>query len=58
MNMATLIKKNTYLGLRFSFRDLVHYQHGEKHEDMQADMDLEKELIVLHLKPLVRELLC
>jgi hypothetical protein len=38
------------LGLAYSFRDSVHYHHGEKYGCMQADMVLE-ELRVLHLDP-------
>lgn len=37
-----------YLGLAYSFRGLVHYQHGGKHGGKQADMVLGKELRVLH----------
>jgi hypothetical protein len=44
---ATLIS----LGLAYSFRDSVHYHHGKKHNSIQADMVLEKELRVLHLDP-------
>jgi hypothetical protein len=51
MNVATLIKENIYLGLAYSFRDLVHYHRGKKHSRMQADMVLEKLLRVLHLDP-------
>jgi hypothetical protein len=41
---ATLIKDN------ISFRGLVHY-HGRKHGSLQANVELEKELRVLHLDP-------
>jgi hypothetical protein len=37
------------LGLPYSFKGLVHYLHGEKHGNMQAEMLLEKELTALHL---------
>jgi hypothetical protein len=37
------------LGLAYSFRGLVHYQHGRKHDSKQADTVLEKELRVLQL---------
>jgi hypothetical protein len=37
------------LGLVYSFRGSVHYHHGRKHGDMQADMELENKLKVLHL---------
>ena len=47
MTKATLTKANIELGLAYSFRGLVHYQHGRKHGNMQADMVLE-ELKVLH----------
>jgi hypothetical protein len=36
------------LGLAYSFRGLVHY-HGGKHGDIQADVELDKELRVLYL---------
>lgn len=48
MTMATLIKENTSLGLAYSFRGLVHYFHGEKHDSIQADTVLKKNLRVLH----------
>jgi hypothetical protein len=31
------------LGLAYTFKVLVHYHHGRKHDNMQADMVLEKE---------------
>ena len=37
------------MGLADSFRGLVHYHHGGKHDSIQADMVLEKELRILHL---------
>jgi hypothetical protein len=39
------------LGLAYSFRGLVSYQHGRKHGSLQAGKVLEKELEVLHLDP-------
>ena len=39
------------MGLAYRFRGLVHHHHSGKHEGMQADMVLEKELRVLHLDP-------
>ena len=42
MIKATLIKENISLGLAYSFRGLVHYHHGEKHDSSEADMVLEK----------------
>ena len=48
MIKATLIKANICLGLAYSFRGSVHYHHGRKHGNVQADMVLE-ELRVLHL---------
>jgi hypothetical protein len=39
------------LGLAYNFIDLDHYHHGGKHDSLQADMVLEKELRVLHLDP-------
>jgi len=38
------------LGLAYSFRSSVYYDHGGKHGSMQADMVLE-EMRVLHLGP-------
>jgi hypothetical protein len=35
------------LGLAFSFRDLAHNHHSKKHDGVQIDMVLEKELRVL-----------
>jgi hypothetical protein len=32
----------------YSFRGLVHYHHGRKNGNIQADMLMEKELRVLH----------
>ena len=37
------------MGLAYSFRGLVLYCHGKKHDSMQADEVQEKELRVLHL---------
>jgi hypothetical protein len=37
------------LGLACPFRGSVQYHRGEKHGSAQADMVLEKELIVLYL---------
>ena len=34
--------------MAYSFRGLVHFHHGRKHGDIQADMMLE-ELSILHL---------
>jgi hypothetical protein len=50
MTTATLIKANILLGLAYTFRGLVCY-HGGKHDSMQADMVLERELRVLHQDP-------
>lgn len=41
-------KGKPFIGLAYSFRDLVHY-YGEKHGSMQAHTILEEELRVLHL---------
>jgi hypothetical protein len=49
MTMATLRKEDTYLGLVYNFRGLVHYQHDGKRGGRQADMVLEKELRVPQL---------
>lgn len=48
MTKATIKKENTYLGLAYGFRGLVHYHHGRKHGILQIDM-VRKELGVLHL---------
>jgi hypothetical protein len=34
---------------------VVHYHHGRKHGDIQADMVLEKQLGVLHVDPQAAE---
>ena len=44
MTTATLRKKNISLRLAYSFRGLVHSHHGGKHDSIQADIVLEKEL--------------
>jgi hypothetical protein len=49
MIKVSFIKENTYVGLAYSFRVIVHYHHGGKYCSAQADMVLEKELRVLHL---------
>jgi hypothetical protein len=49
MTNATFTKKNIYLRLPYSFKGLVRYHCGRKHGSAQADMVLEKELVVLHL---------
>ena len=41
------------MGLAYSFRDLVHDHLNGKHGDLQADVEQEKELGVLHLDPQV-----
>ena len=38
------------MGLAYSFRESVYYHHVRKHERMQVDMMLEKDLRVLYLK--------
>jgi hypothetical protein len=50
MTKASLIKENVQFGFVYNFRGLVHYHHGRKHGNIQADMVLE-ELRVLHLVP-------
>ena len=47
MTTTTLIKKNVYLGLAYSFKGLVHY-HSQKHGSVLAYMMLE-EMRDLHL---------
>jgi hypothetical protein len=37
------------LGLAYRFIGSVHYHHGRKHDSLQVDMVLEKELRVLCL---------
>ena len=39
------------MGLAYSFRDLVHYHHGEKHGSVKADMVVEKKVRVFPLDP-------
>jgi hypothetical protein len=43
------------LGLAYRVRGLAYYLHGGKHNNVQADMVLEKKLRVLHLDPQVAE---
>lgn len=45
MRIATLIKETFDLWLDYSFKGLVHYRHSEKHNSVQADTVLAKELI-------------
>lgn len=40
MTNVTLVKTNISLGLAYTFRDSVHYHHGEKHGSLQADVVL------------------
>jgi hypothetical protein len=40
--MTTLRKENISLELACSFRGLVHYCHGRRHDSIEADMNLEK----------------
>jgi len=49
MSVAALTKDNISLGLAYRFRGSVHYPHGGKHGSVQADVNLEKELRLLHL---------
>ena len=49
MIKATLIKANFRLDPVYSFRGLIYYHHDRKQHRIQADMELEKELRVLHL---------
>jgi hypothetical protein len=46
MTTATLTKKNTSLGLAYSFRGSVHYHHGGKYGRVQADMVLKMDLLI------------
>jgi hypothetical protein len=43
------------LGLTYGFRVLFHYRDFREHDNLQADMVLEKELGVLHLHPQAAE---
>ena len=47
--MANLIKENPYLGMVKIFRNSAHYHYGNNRGGLQAGMELEKELRVLHL---------
>jgi hypothetical protein len=49
MIQATLIKANFRLDPVYSFRGLIYYHHDRKQHRIQADMELEKELRVLHI---------
>jgi hypothetical protein len=42
MTMAPLIKENISLRLAYSYRNLVHYYHGQKHDSVQTDQLLEE----------------
>jgi hypothetical protein len=44
-------KEKHLIGADLPFRGLDHYHHGGKHGGLQAEVDLEKELRVLHLDP-------
>ena len=46
------------MGLASRFRGSVHYHHGGKHDSMQTDIVLEKELRVLHLDLKAAERIC
>lgn len=43
-----LTKENTKCSLVYSFRGLGHCHHEGRHGGMQADMELEKDMRVLH----------
>lgn len=47
MITVTLIRKH-FIGASLHFRGLVHYDYDRKCLAMQADMELERELRVLH----------
>jgi hypothetical protein len=49
MTNATFIKENSSLNLAYRFRGSVHYHHRGKPGRMQADMEVEEKLRVLHL---------
>lgn len=38
MTMTTFIKENIQLGLAYSLKGIVHYNHGKKHRGMQEDI--------------------
>lgn len=42
MTAATLTKENVSLGVAYSFRGLVRYQHGRGHGGRHVNMVLEK----------------
>ena len=48
-------KESIYWRLAYGFRGFAHYHHGGEHSGRQADMELEKELRVLHLDPQAAE---
>jgi hypothetical protein len=50
MIKATSYKESISLGLAYSFRGPVHYHHGEKHGNRQADMMLEEKFSILILR--------
>jgi hypothetical protein len=49
MTKPTRIKKNISSKLAYRFRDLVHYQNGEKHDGTYTDMVWERFLRELHV---------
>lgn len=49
MIIATIIKECIQLGLTYSFTEFIHYHHGTKHGNFQADMVVEKKLRILYL---------
>lgn len=51
MAIPTLLKENISLGLAYSCTGLLHYHYSWEHDDMQADIMLEKGLRVLYLDP-------
>lgn len=49
-------KGKDLIGDGLLYKGLVHYCHGVKHGDLQADVELERELRLLHLDPLAAEM--
>jgi hypothetical protein len=50
-NHINSYKGKHLIGAGLQFQIFVHYHHGGKHGNLQANMVLEKELRVLHLDP-------
>lgn len=53
--MAIFTQENILLGLAYRFKGLVLHPHDRNHGSMQGDIELEKELRVLHPGPQAAE---